>query len=191
MRRQATPISGGGLYFRAIAFMSLSLASSFMGEANAQSLPEGLANQYRDCVGVELSENDSLPTFEGDRLLALPAPTQTDLYVGITAGNCLADATGRLWAYDPDRNHFSTGSRSQHRALIARQQELIAAQAQVQAEEAAMIAAEIALIESERRAVVWQATRDACVDLYLNDTVAALTNQVCQPLFLEIGLPSD
>lgn len=73
------------------------------------------------------------------------------------------------------------------RTLEARRQEERAAQA----EEAARIAAEIAFIERERRAAVWLATRDACVDLYRDDGVAAMTNQICQPLFLEIGLPSD
>lgn len=178
--RQAVLLLRRVLTFWALALLSGPLASSFVGEANAQSLPDGLADHYRDCVGLELSENDRPPIFEGDRLSALPAPEQTSLYLGIAAGNCLADATGNLWAYDPDRNQFSTGSRSQHRALEARQQALVAAEAQTQAN-----------LESARRTEVWVATRDACFALYRNDTVAALTNQVCQPLFLEIGLPSE
>ena len=180
-----------------LALATVILFYSLVGEAKAQSLPDGLEAHYRDCVGVALSEIDRNPLFEDDRLRALPALPQMDLDLGIAAGNCLADTTGNLWAYDPERNHFSTGTRfqqalnAQNRALEVRQQEERAAQAQAQAEEAARIAAEIALIERERRVAVWLATRDACVALYQDNTVAALTNQICQPLFLEMGLPSD
>lgn len=175
------------------AWAAIGLATSLVGEAWAQPLPDGLADHYKDCVGVELFDNNQPPVFLGESLRALPAPAQTDLDVGIAAGNCLADATGNLWAYDPSFYLFRTGNRyrqgldSQNRALEARRQEERAAQA----EEAARIAAEIAFIERERRAAVWLATRDACVDLYRDDGVAAMTNQICQPLFLEVGLPSD
>lgn len=195
--RQAVLLLRRGLAFWALVLLSGPLASSFVGEANAQSLPVGLADHYRDCVGLELSENDRPPIFDGDRLLALPAPTLTDLDVGIAAGACLAEATGNLWAYDPSVYLFRTGRRyqqalnAQNRALEVRRQEEMAAQAQERAEAAEQRAAELERIEQERRSAVWAATYDACVYLYRNDTVAALTNQICQPLFLEVGIPGD
>jgi hypothetical protein len=174
------------------ALATVILSYSLVGEAKAQSLPDGLEEHYRDCVGVALSEIDAPSIFEGDHLRALPAPLQMDLDLAIAAGNCLSDATGNSWAYDPYLYRFRTGTQfqldlavnAQGRALEARQQE-------ERASDAARIAAEIALVERERRAAVWLATRDACVALYQDDSVAALTNHICQPLFLEIGLPSD
>lgn len=42
----------------------------------------------------------------------------------------------------------------------------------------------------EELARVVRLTREACSDLYLQDPTAALTNSVCNPIFLEVGLPN-
>ena len=174
-----------------LALATVILASSLVGEAKAQSLPDGLSNHYSSCVGTELGEVEGRPVFFFDgRLQALPAPREIDLEVGIAAGICLTDATGDLWAYDPRRQQFSTNTWHQ-RALNA-QSEALGEQRQAElAAQAAELIADVERAERERRAAVWLATRDACVALYQDNTVAALTNQICQPLFLEIGLPSD
>jgi hypothetical protein len=177
-----------GKCFRACApiFIAMSVVFVYFGVAKAQTLPIQLVDQYRSCVGVEFSEIDGDPAFDDDRLRALPAPQQMDLDLGIAAGNCLKNATGMLWAFDPERNQFSTGTRYQQ-ALNAQNLALQSRQS-AQAEERV---AEIERAERERRAAVWSATIDACKALYRDDVVAALTNQICQPLFLEVGLPSD
>ena len=180
------PMLGERVCSCAPALATVILASWLVGEAQAQTLPAQLVDQYNSCVGVEFLEIDADPVLDDDRLRALPAPQQMDLDLGIAAGNCLKNATGMLWAYDPERNQFSTGTRYQQ-ALNAQNSALQSRQF-AQAEERA---AEIERLERERRAAVWLATRDACVALYQDDRVAALTNHICQPLFLEIGLPRD
>lgn len=62
-----------------LALATVILSYSLVGEAKAQSLPDGLADHYKDCVGIALSENDRDPVFEGDSLRGLPAPPQMDL----------------------------------------------------------------------------------------------------------------
>ena len=177
--------------FCATSLLAGILASFLVGEAQAQTLPNELVDHYNNCVGTELGEVEGRPVFFFDgSLQALPAPREIALEVGIAAGVCLTDATGDLWAYDPRRQNFSTGSWHQ-RALNA-QSEALGEQRQAElAAQAAELIADVERAERERRAAVWLATRDACVALYQDDTVAALTNQICQPLFLEIGLPSD
>lgn len=44
-------------------------------------------------------------------------------------------------------------------------------------------------VKALRISTVNNATAQACVTLYNQDTVVALTNPVCNPIFLQIGLP--
>lgn len=152
------------------------LGISPIKSVSAQSLSNQIEDQYNLCVGAEVM---SPAFFWSGQLQALPAPIQIDLDVGISAANCLTQETGAFWAYDPERNRFSTDKwyeqalDAQNRAVQLRQQELMLIQAR------------------EATAQVWVATIDACVSLYRANSVAALTNEVCHPIFLEIGLPRD
>ena len=142
-------------YRFSLPLIFLAFVSAICSEAQAQSLPDGLADHYRDCVRIELGGVDGKPIFFFDgSLQALPAPREIDLQGGITAGNCLANATGNLWAYDPRRNQFSTNS--WHQQALNAQSEALVEQGQAEAAaQAAEFIAEIELIERERRAAVW------------------------------------
>lgn len=103
---------------------------------------------------------------------------------------CLEALTGDDWAYNPVTNRFVTGSfvgqadRFFENELAEYRQRALA-----QEVERLRAIAEAERVRTERLTEVYRATVLACEAMYQEDVVTALTNPVCHPIFLEIGLP--
>lgn len=156
-------------------------------EASSQVVAQELTEHYITCAerfGVGPNEVSGNPIFEGERLRALPAPVDMQHSIGIALGECLAELTGDRWAYDPERNRFSTGTFYQQ-ALNAQSR----VYDELEEDQNRAILEQAAQEEAERIANVWAATIEACVILFYDDRVEALTKPICHQIFLERGLP--
>ena len=145
----------------------------------AQQVPIPIAEVYRDCVGADLNAIGLEATFVNERLAALPAPTGMTFDEGLDAADCLQAATNEDWAYDPSRDRFGT--------FALHQQALLEERRALAESEATRLGRE----EQDRRERVIAATLAACLALYEGDEVAALTNAICNAIFMEVGLPGD
>lgn len=176
---------------KALKLLSFGLAMMLFPylDAEAESIPRDLREDYDECLarfGVAGEEASGAPVFEGDRLRALPSPRSIDQLIAVEIGECLAELSGNLWAFDPERNRFSTGTFYQQ-ALNAQGRmfkDMEAAQA-----EKTLRAAE--LEQAALQARVRSATLEACFILFDESAVQALTNPVCNPVFMEVGLPDE
>ena len=102
------------------------------------------------------------------------------------AEKCMTAARGERMRYRSMLKKFLTAEEdlalaNQRRAAVAKQQR---EQERREVEQATQ-----ALLAEARRLAVFDKTVEGCQSLYSRDWIAAITSPVCQPIFVEIGLP--
>ena len=105
------------------------------------------------------------------------------------SAKCLSVVYGEPFVYDALTNAFVSGSdigkaltldqKAANRAIA--KQKLLDLQAETELRKQQL--------QAERKQAVVAGTVAACIELYGEDEVAALTNQICNPIFMQIGLP--
>ena len=159
----------------AIAFLTTSTALP----TNAQSLME-------QCMLAIQSADKTSAVQYAERLLKfrdISSPSARD-----QVQECLNFAFDEVYEYNGQLGRFMTFTENE---VIRENHENKIAEADANNQRIADLAAEIERRETEKRRQVVGATIGACNELYKDDPVNALTNQICNPIFLQHGLPEN
>lgn len=167
----------------------------FVVEVRAQITPvistADIRSIFEECAQLAVNPNHVVNPRLIERVSTGNA-LSTTITEAIEATICLESLTGEDWAFNPVTNRFVTGMfvDQADRFFAAELAEHRQQEAAAEAERLANIAAQEAeRLRSERRAEVYRATLAACLEVYGNDEIEALTSPVCHPIFLETGLP--
>ncbi len=112
---------------------------------------------------------------------------RNDWVAGIPqAEKCLSTARGEPMRYDHTSAAFMP--ETEYEALLQSRRDAAQASQEKQARQDELAALARLQQQAQEDAVVIR-TLDACQELYRRDWVAAMTSQICQPIFMETGLP--
>ena len=160
--------------FRTFVFM-LTTLFALVGTADAR-------NPIADCRDA-MATGDQAAIEEAARRIE----HRKDWVAGIPqAETCLSAARGTPMRFDHTSSRFMP--EAEYDALVELRREADEA-AQREQERRGELVALAREQEKARREAVLVRTFDACNELYRRDWVVAMTSQICQPIFMEIGLP--
>ncbi|WP_439523218.1 hypothetical protein [Marivita sp.] len=112
---------------------------------------------------------------------------ENELVAGIfQAEKCLSLAKGEPMRYDHSSSKFLPDA--EYEALLQSRRDKLQSAREEQARKDD-VEARLRQEQSARRQAVTLRTVEACNSLYGRDWVTAMTSQVCQPIFMDIGLP--
>lgn len=161
-------------------FIFFAAASTFC--ALLATTPASARSPIADCL-------DAIAA--GDRAGIEDAAEQIERRTNWVAGifqaeECLSSARGEPMRYDHRSSKFLP--EAEYEALVQSRRDTLqsAREEQTRKDE---LAARLRQEQKARRQAVTLRTVEACNSLYGRDWVAAMTSQVCQPIFMETGLP--